>query len=93
MNWDSQKAKDLVDNDEMAVMSMKILQSYVLNLSKSSQFPFLFEVSHQSVERNRLIGRKASDVYKDGNPESVRLTISSLMFDSMHKGCEVKSFH
>lgn len=46
-----------------------------------------------SAEENGLIGRNASDIYEDGNPESVRLTISSLMFDSMYKGCEVKNFY
>lgn len=41
MNWDSQGAKDLVDNDEITVISMKVLQSYALNLSKSSQVSIL----------------------------------------------------
>lgn len=38
MKWDSQKSKDLLDNDEIAITSMKVLQSYVLALSKFTQF-------------------------------------------------------
>ena len=37
MNWDSQKSKELLDNDEMLIMSMKVLQSYVRALSKFPQ--------------------------------------------------------
>lgn len=37
MNWESQKSKDLLDNDEIAITSMKVLQSYVLALSKFPQ--------------------------------------------------------
>lgn len=37
MNWDSQKSKELLDNDEIAIMSMKVLQSYVLALSELPQ--------------------------------------------------------
>lgn len=37
MNWESQKSKDLLNNDEIAIMSMKVLQFYVLALSKFSQ--------------------------------------------------------
>ncbi|KAJ6004673.1 hypothetical protein N7540_013042 [Penicillium herquei] len=75
MNWDIQKSKELLDNDEVAVTSMKTLQSYVSWL-----------------RRERLIGRNASDVYKDGNPDSVQFTISSLLFENIRSGCGVKSF-
>lgn len=37
MDWDSQKSKDLLDNDEIAITSMKVLQSYVFALSKLPQ--------------------------------------------------------
>jgi hypothetical protein len=41
---------------------------------------------------NQLIGRKASNIYRDGEPESAQLTISSLMFVNGEKGCEVRDF-
>lgn len=34
LNWDDQKSKNLVENDENVVRCMKTLQTYVLKLSK-----------------------------------------------------------
>ncbi|KAM0794839.1 hypothetical protein BDR22DRAFT_814504 [Usnea florida] len=76
LDWDSQRSKDLVDNDAMIVISMKALQSYVSMLKQEC-----------------LIGRKASQVYRDGDPSSVALTISSLLFTSMTEGCRVSDFY
>jgi hypothetical protein len=42
---------------------------------------------------DRLIGQKACDVYVAGNPNSVDLTVCSLIFESTEKGCEVKGFY
>ena len=84
MNWDSQKSKDLLDNDEIAIMSMKVLQSYVWALSRFPQTLFS--------DVTQIIGRKASNIYEDGKPQSVELTISSLMFGNGEKGCEVRDF-
>jgi len=48
--------------------------------------------SDRVIEENGFIGRKACDVYKDGDPNSVGFTISSLMFGGIDEGCEVKGF-
>jgi hypothetical protein len=34
LNWDDQKSKDLVDDDRNVVESMKMLQAFVVHLSK-----------------------------------------------------------
>lgn len=91
LNWDDQKSKDMVDNDPNVVKFMKALQAYVLRLSKwwtRLQPP----KSDRIIEETGLIGRKACNVYKDGDPNSVGFTISSLMFGGMEEGCEVKGF-
>ncbi|KAF2834182.1 hypothetical protein M501DRAFT_984603 [Patellaria atrata CBS 101060] len=44
------------------------------------------------LKQDRLIGRKASDLYEDGNPNSVALTVSSLMFASINDS-KVDDFH
>lgn len=92
-NWDIQKSKDLLENNETAIMAMKVLQSYISSLSKLSQIS-ISECRHLTLStgRNQLIGRKASDVYEDGKPETVQLTLSSLMFDKMENGGDVKDF-
>ena len=48
--------------------------------------------SWRIIEKRDFIGRKACDMYKDGDPSSVGFTISSLIFETMKKGCEVKDF-
>ncbi|KAK5189111.1 hypothetical protein LTR96_010892 [Exophiala xenobiotica] len=39
------------------------------------------------------IGRMAHTLYKDGDPDSVDFTISSLLFGSMKESVEVKGFY
>jgi hypothetical protein len=53
MNWDNQRFKDLLDNNEMAITSMKVLQSYVSSLSKSHQalrFQYMYLIHPQEIK-------------------------------------------
>lgn len=45
---------DMVDNDELAIISMKVLQSYVLNLSKIFRLSYFFIAEFSSVSRKKL---------------------------------------
>ena len=49
--------------------------------------------SNRFIEDKGLIGRKACNVYEDGEPNSVGFTISSLLFENLNEGCVVKGFH
>ena len=81
----------MVDKDPNVVKSMKLLQAFVLRLSKwYTRLPP--PESDRFIEEHGLIGQKACNVYKDGKPNSVGFTISSLMFEDMKNGCEVKGF-
>lgn len=92
LNWDDQKSQEMVDKDPNVVKPMKALQAYVLRLSKSwTRLPSP-ESDRIIEETGFIIGRKACNVYKDGDPNRVGFTISSLMFEGMKEGCEVKGF-
>ena len=91
VNWDDQKSVDMVDKNPVVVKSMKALQAYVLLLSKWWT-RLLPPESNVFIEEKGFIGRKACNVYKDGDPNSIGFTISSLMFGGMKEGCEVKGF-
>jgi hypothetical protein len=42
--------------------------------------------SNQPTGEDGLLGRKARELYKDGDPKSVACTITSLFFKSMREG-------
>ena len=54
--------------------------------------PFSTPGSDGLVEETGFVGRRACDVYKDGDADSVAFTISSFVFGGMAEGCEVKGF-
>jgi len=66
------------------VKSIKALQAYILRL--------LPPESNGFIEEKGLISQKACNVYKDGDPNSIGFTVSSLMFRGIKEGCEVKGF-
>ncbi|KAJ6117970.1 hypothetical protein N7523_005721 [Penicillium sp. IBT 18751x] len=75
INWDHPGSKELLGDNEMAITTIKVLQSYVASLRDKGS-----------------IGRKASEVYRPGDPDSMELTISWKVFDSKRTGCEVGDF-
>jgi len=92
-NWDEERSQALVDNDQMLIISMKALQSCVSMMSKCRQLRSVSKAhTYQRAGQEGLIGRNASQLYEDGNPDSVGLTISSLIFTEM-SDAQVKDFH
>jgi hypothetical protein len=81
----------MVNNNPTIVNSMKVLQAGVSHFSKlwTNSPP---SRSDRSIGKAGVIGRRACDLYEDGDPFSVSFTISSLMFESKDDGCEVKGF-
>ncbi|KAH6714551.1 hypothetical protein BKA61DRAFT_723325 [Leptodontidium sp. MPI-SDFR-AT-0119] len=46
-----------------------------------------------SLDEKEMLGKKACDVYQDGDAHSVAFTISSLLFQKPTSRCEVSGFH
>ena len=91
LNWDEPKSKDMVENDPRIVQSMKELQSYIQKLSKwyKSSCP----KSDPCIGNQGFLGRKACNLYEDGDPYSVEFTISSKLFEGKEVGCIVEGFY
>jgi hypothetical protein len=53
---------------------------------------WLISNSDQLIGKEGLIGKKACDLYKPGNPNNADFTVSSLLFQTIKEGCKVKGF-
>jgi hypothetical protein len=91
MDWDDPKTLAAGQDDNIFIYSMKAIQFYVSKLSEYFIFEKPLSEAKYSIEADGKIGRKVSIMYRDGDPKSVALSISSLLFTSRAE-CVVTNF-
>ncbi|ORY01909.1 hypothetical protein BCR34DRAFT_574570 [Clohesyomyces aquaticus] len=78
INWDLPQARKMVDNNSKLISFMKELQMTINSLGKRSHRYSISALT--SIDRCGRIGNSVGTKYRDGDPDSVGFTISSLFF-------------